>query len=155
MSNLVDTNITTAAQKHRRSHSNSFSTDREIRTKSVPWLELNERLIDPDDAPRPCPQCIITKERVLDVTYIKREGVAVVVPSPWVNETVNLNAARFWRSHGFELRTWWNCEDIEYGYIKEWVRMCDRPVRVGGKSMRYSAKAWLAWVSEKYEELYR
>lgn len=149
------TDITTAAQKYRSTQGQHYHSGKEIWTKSIPWIELDEHLIDPDDAPRPCPESIITKERVMDAIYVKRQGVAVVIPSPGISKEVNARAARFWRRHGFELRTWWNCEDIQHSYIKEWVRMCDLPIRVGGKSKRYSARAWLNWANREYERLYR
>lgn len=151
--NLLHTNATTSSAKHRLTPS-SFQSDREIWTKSVPWLEQDERLIDPDDAPRPCPLSVITKEQVMDLVYIKRQGVAIVIPSPGISKEVNTRAARFWYKHGFEKRTWHNCEDIEHGYIIEFVRMCDKPIRVGSKSKRYSAKAWLDWANREYRRLY-
>lgn len=152
---MNQSNVTTAAQKYRQAHGAHCASDKEVWTGRTPWLELDERAIDVDDAPRPCPKSTITKERIDDkVTYITRQGIAIVIPSPWVSSEVNKAAARFWYKHGFTKRDQWNCEDIQYSYIIEWVRMCDVPVNVEGKSVRYSAKAWLTWANREYRRLY-
>ena len=143
----MQTSPYSTASKYRQNRTASFGATKEIWTKSVPWLELDDRCVDAANAPAHLPKSVIVKD---DLGYLDRKGVAIVAPSPWVDKEVNARAARFWRANGFELRTWENCYDISEGYVKEWVRMCDVPLR----GRKFSAKAWLDWVTRKYKELY-
>jgi len=140
--------IQTSTAKHTQNRARHYAATRQDWRESNPYLELDDCTIAVEDAPSPCPP----GQRTVDsFGMVERRGAVVVAPSPSISKGVNRRAAAFWRRHGFEYRTPENSPHFVEGYVKEWVRPCDKP---GMDGKRYGAKAWLDWVNKKHKELY-
>lgn len=139
--------VQTSADKHSQNRAAHYISTRQAWRASKPYLELDDCTIPAEEAPSPCPP---SRRTVDSVGVIERQGVTVIVPSPWISKLVNGRAAAFWKAHGFELRDVDNSPHVTEGYVVEWVRFCDKPLR----GRRFSAKAWLEWATVKHKELY-
>lgn len=133
--------------KHRVSRATHYARARQAWRHSKPYLELDDCAIELTDVPNPLPP---SQERTDVVGIVERTGVFVVVPSPWISQSVNKRAAAFWRSRGFVERTVDNSPHVTEAYVREWVRACDVPLN--GET--FTAAAWLQSATKKHRELY-
>ena len=140
--------IQTSKAKHSQSRATHYAATKQAWRESGPYLELDDCTITVDEVPSPCPP---SKRTVDSVGILEFEGVTVVIPVPFISPSFNRRVIAFWKSHGFEVR---NPDNTPHpcveSYVWEMIRPCDVPLR----ERRFSARAWIEWVTKKKKELY-